>query len=114
MPEQQLNRADVRAGFQQVHGKGVPERMRRHRLGETAATAGLSAGAVDDPAARRAPRALAGKEPVVRLADSPLVAQHRQQPRRKHHVPVPRAFPLDDAEHHPLAVNRRHGQPHGF
>ena len=54
MPQQQLNGADVRAGFQQVHGEGVSERMRRHRLRETAATTGLAAGAVDDPARRRA------------------------------------------------------------
>ena len=24
MPEQQLNRADIGAGFQEMHGKGVP------------------------------------------------------------------------------------------
>ena len=50
MPQQQLNGADVRAGFQQVNGEGVSERMWRHRLRETAATTGLAAGAVDDPA----------------------------------------------------------------
>ena len=114
MPQQQLNGADVRAGFQQVHGEGVSERMRRHRLRETAATTGLAAGAVDDPARRRALGVMTGKEPVLRLADSPPVAQHRQQRRGEHHIPVPLPFPLDDAEHHPLAVNRRHGQAHGF
>ena len=76
MPEQQLNGADVGAGFKQVDGEGVPERMRRHGLGETAAATGLSAGAVDDPATRRAPWAFAGKEPVRRLADPPPVAQN--------------------------------------
>ena len=90
------------------------ERMRRHRLRKTAATTGLAAGAVDDPARRRALGVMTGKEPVLRLADSPPVAQHRQQLRGEHHIPVPLPFSLDDAEHHPLAVNRRHGQPHGF
>ena len=63
---------------------------------------------------RRALRVRAWKEPVLRLTDAPPVAQHHQPRRREHHVPVPLPFPLDDAEHHPLAVNRRHGQPHGF
>ena len=59
MPEQQLNGADVGTGFQQVDGKGVSERMRRHRLRETAAAPGLPARAVDDATTRRALRVLA-------------------------------------------------------
>ena len=114
MPEQQVKGANVGTGFQQVDGKGVSARMRRHRLRETAAAPGLPARAVDDATTRRALRVRAWKEPVLRLTDAPPVAQHHQPRRREHHVPVPLPCPLDDAAHQPRAVNRRHGQPHGF
>src|SRR6267378_3029812 len=41
MPEQLLHRADVVAGFEQVRGEGVAQRMRAHRLGDPRATTRL-------------------------------------------------------------------------
>ena len=102
-----LNITDVGTGFQEVDGKGVPQRM---GLRELAAAPGLPARAVDHAATRRAAWAITRKEPVLRAAHPPPVAQNRQQLRREHHVAVPLPFPLDDAEDHPLAINRRHGQ----
>ncbi len=40
VPEQQLDRSDVGAGFQQVSGEAVSKRVRSNRLSDTAVAAG--------------------------------------------------------------------------
>jgi hypothetical protein len=47
MPEQELNRADVRAGFEEMDREGVAERMRRDRFRDRAPLARLLAGLLD-------------------------------------------------------------------
>src|SRR5262245_50351163 len=46
--EQLLERADVVAGFEQVGGKAVPQRMRADRLGQTGAATRVADGALGD------------------------------------------------------------------
>ena len=110
MSEQQLDGADVGAGFQEVDGKGVAERVGRNRLGDAAAPMDPPAGAVDGMDGDRVARARPRKEPVRRVVHPPPVAQHRQQRGGEHHIPVFLALPLRDPEHHPLTVNRRPGR----
>ena len=47
MSEQDLNGAEIHSGFQQVSGKGVPQRMRMNRLGNAGVLPGFLAGAED-------------------------------------------------------------------
>ena len=48
MPEQLLDRAQIRAGAEQMRGEGVPERMRRRRLGQAEHGAGAGDPELDD------------------------------------------------------------------
>ena len=47
MPEQELNRAQVRAGLEHVEGESVAKSVRENRLGEACPSDGDQAGAVD-------------------------------------------------------------------
>ena len=47
MAEQQLDGAQIGAGFQQVNREGVAQRMRRDRLADAALRPDLPAGAID-------------------------------------------------------------------
>jgi len=47
MAEENLNGAEIHSGFQQVSGKGVPQRMRMNRLGDAGVLPGFLAGAED-------------------------------------------------------------------
>ena len=47
MAEQQLDGADIGAGFQQMDREGVPHGMRRDRLADAGELAGLLAGKFD-------------------------------------------------------------------
>jgi hypothetical protein len=45
---------------------------------------------------------------------APPVAQHRQQLRGQHHVPIVLALPLFDADHHPATVDIGRPEVDGF
>ena len=47
MAEQQLNRADIGSGFQQMHSERVAQRMGGNRLADAGTTASLLAGLFD-------------------------------------------------------------------
>lgn len=65
MAEQQLNGADVGAGFQEMDREGVPQRMGRNRLGNPGSPMGLPAGAVHRPGGDRSPGAITRKSQGV-------------------------------------------------
>ena len=75
MSQQKLDGADIGAGFQQVDGEGVAQRMRRDRLADAGdrradwqahSTANLVMGR---------PELIARKQPVRRMGEPPVVAQ---------------------------------------
>jgi hypothetical protein len=47
VPQQQLDRADIGAGLEEMHGEGVAKGMRRDKLGYSGAAAGQLAGQLD-------------------------------------------------------------------
>jgi len=73
--EQQLDRTDIRACFQQMDGKGVAQRMWGDEFFQTGAAAGLLAGLRHRFPADRLACHLAGEEPLHRPADLPVGAQ---------------------------------------
>ena len=116
MAEQQLNRADVGAGFQEVDGKRVAKRMRRDGFGN----ADSGDGPADRPVPRqsladRLPGTIAGKQPVRRPAHAPpRRASISSNFGREHHVAILLALPLLDAQDHPLAVDVGGRELNGF
>ncbi len=84
MAHQQLNRAQVGAGFEQVRGKGVPQRVRVDLLLQSGTrsrcAAGVPDGLIGDGLPVYAPLARgAGKEIAARLLPQPPAAQFFEQ-----------------------------------
>ncbi len=88
MTEQQLDRAHVGAGFEQVRGKRMAQRMRRDGLADAGTTAGVLAGLSHYVGTNGLVGKAARKQPVLGPADAPVTAQDLQQPWREHHVAV--------------------------
>ena len=109
--EQRLDHADVDALLEQVGGEAVPQRVRRHPLGDP----GGLGGGVDDAAElagrQRLDRVAAGKQPAARqqqAAPSPLAppgAQQFEQLRRQHRVAVLASLAALDAQQHALGID---------
>ena len=70
MAEQQLDGAQIGAGFQQVNGEGVAQRMRRDRLADAGPLTGLPAGAFDGERRDRLAGPVARKQPLFRASGS--------------------------------------------
>ena len=109
MAHQQLNRAQVGAGFEQVRRKAVPQCMRMDLLREPCARSRCAAcvpdGLVGDGLVGATLTRGAGKEIATRLLPPPPAAQFFEQLRRERHIAVPRALALADVDHHALAVD---------
>src|ERR1700688_2278786 len=109
MAHQQLNRAQVGAGFEQVRRIAVPQRVRVDLLLESGArggdVAGMPDGLVGDGLVYASLARGAGKEIATRLLPPPPAAQLFEQLRRERHIPVPRALTLADVDDHALAVD---------
>ena len=114
MAEQQLNGADIGAGFQQMNREGMAQRMRRDRLGEVGAPMCLLTSVFDGISRDRLARVTAREEPVLRAHGLPVAAQDIQQLRREHDVAILLAFALLDADDHPPAVDGGGLQANGF
>ena len=106
MAEQELNGAEIGSGFEQVHRKCVPQRMRRHRLGEVRHPMCLAAGGIHGACRYRFSSNGAEKHPCPGGSHgAPIVRQHLQQPGRQHDVAVFLSLALLDAQHHALAID---------
>ncbi len=75
MAEQELNRADVGAGFEQVYGKRVPHRMRGNGFGNPRAAVGFLARLFDRGCGDVLSRTIPGEEPRRRPLTTPPVPQ---------------------------------------
>src|SRR3974390_2134076 len=106
--EQHLDHANVGALFEQVGGKAMPQRMRRHALGDARQILGGGDGAVELTGGDRIDRVLAWEEPDLRSRRMPPVAQQFEQLRREHHGAIPLTLALLDPQRHALAVDIGH------
>src|ERR1700739_902307 len=109
MAHQQLNRAQVSAGFEQVRRKAVPQCVRMDLLLESGVrgrdVAGVPDGLVRDGLVYAALARGAGEEGSARLLPSPPTARLFEQLRRERHIAVASALALADVDHHALAVD---------
>src|SRR5579872_4798589 len=114
MAQHHLNTAQVGAGFEEVGGEAVSERMRRDPLLDFSAFTGFSNGLPYDLLRNRLVRTKvvhrAGEK--IRLwAHPPVVfTESREQFSAQGHLPVDTALALDYAQHHALAVDVAHLQ----
>ena len=88
MTQQQLDRAHVGARFQQMHGKGMPQGMRRNRFGDTATPTRLLARLLYGAPADMVVELIAREKPPPGSVHSPPVAQDLQQLWGKHDIAV--------------------------
>ena len=115
MAEQQLDRAQVGAGFEQMHGEPVAQRVGREALANAGALQGVVAGLADGGAGDVAAGNLAGEQPAaLRARAPPVVAEGLQKPGREHDVAVLGSLARDDAQRHALAVDVRRAQADGL
>ena len=110
MTEQQLDGAKVGAGFQQVDGKGMAQRVGRDRLGRRWTGAAPFCRRLHGERRDRMSGQIAGEQPFLGPGGAPVAAQDVEQHGREHHVAVLPPFALLDADDHPLAVDRRRRQ----
>jgi hypothetical protein len=114
MTEEELNGPEIGTGFEEMHSKCVPKRMRRDGFYETGETMRLLAGCFNGVLRDRPIVATAREQPFFRADGSPVAEQNLQQHRRQHHVPIFAAFALLDANDHPGTVDGDGLQAHGF
>src|SRR5450631_4124658 len=111
MAEQDLNRAQVRAGFEKVCGEAMSQSVRMDVPVIEAGSFGSNlAGTPQDLGGHRLAGCVptvAGKEPLLRLApeSAPVSAQRIEQLRAEHYIAVLASLALPDVNHHPLAVD---------
>ena len=104
--QQQLDRAEIGPGLQQVNSKGVTQGVRRHRFADTALQPYLATDAVDGGCRDRVAGAVTGKQPVSGMGTLPIVPEHGQQFGRQHDIAIFVAFALVNPNDHALAIDR--------
>ena len=107
MTKQQLDRAEIGAGLQQVNRKRVAQGMRRDRLADAALRPHVPTGVIDGGWRDRLAGPVTGKQPLSGMGALPIVPQDGPAAGRQHDVAIFPAFALLDADDHALAVDRR-------
>jgi hypothetical protein len=85
MSEQHLDHPNIDILLQEVGGKTVPQRVRRHMLRDTGCPRSRAAGAGELACRHRLHRIAAREQPAPRAANQPPIAQQIEQPRRQWH-----------------------------
>ena len=103
--EDLLHRQDIDAGFEQVGGEGVPERVHRGRLANVGAAAHPLEQPLHSPRAQRPLLGGIGEQPALGAVAPPVVAQLGEQAERQRHQAILTALALVDMEQQPRAVD---------
>ena len=114
MSKQQLDRAKVRSGFEQMNGKGVAQGMGGDRLDDSGSPPRRLAGALNGESRDRPARDVARKEATLRTLGAPISSQEVQQPGREHHLTILPPLALFHPDHHPPTVDCRRRQRERF
>src|SRR5436190_2835901 len=105
MTEQGLDRPRAHARLHQMCREAVAERMKADFLVDARTTLGFNEGPLNHRLVHGLDRALAGEEPMARMALLPVLPQGVEKDARQHHIAVLPAFALLDSNHHLLAVD---------
>ena len=105
MTEQNLDRADVGAGFEEVGGKAVAQGVDGDRLAELGRHPSVAAGPLQHAPIERAALVLARKQPMRGPDFPPVGAQDNEQLRREHDVAISAALALFNPDQHAAAVD---------
>jgi hypothetical protein len=107
MAEQQLDRAKIGAGLQQVDSERVAKGVRRDRLADAALLPHFPTGAIDGGWRDRLAGPVTGEQPFARTGKLPIVPEDGKQFGRQHDIAVFAAFALINPDDHALAIDRR-------
>src|ERR1700722_17280951 len=105
MAEQHLDGTNVSAGFQQMSGEAVAQRVHRHRLAERGRSTRSAAGGLQHARVKVPALVLTRKEPVTGPCCLPVAAKHREELGGEHDVAILATFSLIDADQHPAAID---------
>ena len=114
MAEQHLDDADIGAVLEQMRGEAVPERVDRHPLVDAGGGPRRAAGRIQHLHVDGAIGVPAGKQPALRLRQTPVDPQDAQKLRRQHHGAVLAALAMLDTDHPATAVDVADLQPDGL
>ena len=114
MTQQKLNLAQISAGFEQMNGVGVPQRVGTCGLRQAGTFAGASHGIGHGVAGQRLVGNLTREHPWLGAHSAPITAQQFQQLGGQLDVAILPALALLNPNHHPLAVNVGSAQMHSF
>jgi hypothetical protein len=106
MAEQRLNNANVDAGFEEMGGKTMPQRMRGDGLADPGLLPRPAAGVLQGAGAHMGAWLLAREQPEA-CSRLPLIGtENIEEARRQHGIAFLAAFAHLDVKQHPLAVDR--------
>jgi len=105
MPQEDLDRSDVHARFEEVRGEGVPKRVRRDVLLDPRVHVGPAKDHPDGGRCNRALRIVAGEQPDLRSVDDPIRPKLLEKPQGQRNVAILVALGLNDPNDHPVAVD---------
>ena len=107
VPQQQLDAAQVNAGFEQMGREVVTKQMGINSLGQLGGVARLAADmgrGAPNPGDGRGD-AVPGKEPRFELIELPVAPQQRQEVRGEHHQAIALPLALAHLDDHALGVD---------
>jgi hypothetical protein len=105
--EEELDAAQVDAGFEQMRREAVTKQMGINGLGQLSHAAGLAADMGDAHTSDGLGDTVSGKEPGLELIELPLASQQREQIGGEHHEAITLPFALAYADDHALGVDVR-------
>jgi hypothetical protein len=104
MAQQELDRTDVGASFEQVRSEAVSKHVGSNRLGDATVAPSELAGVLEDAGTQRLIFAPSRKEPGGWALIFPVLAEQLEELRRKHNVAVLVTLSLADPYHHTFGV----------
>src|SRR5260370_31889912 len=109
MPQQHLDGAQICAGFEEMRGKAMAQRVRMHAVRETGPPGSLFTGMVDhlgSDGAITGMTALARKQPFAGFSSQPVpvLPEFVEQLGAEQHIAVFAAFTALHVNHHSLTV----------
>ena len=111
VPEQDLDRPEVGAPFEEMGREAVPQGMDRDVFVQTRFLGGPDTDPIHRPVRDGIAGNVPGEEPFFRPSDLPVFAEHDQESWREHHLAVLAAFALTNPDGHPTAVDVGDTQP---